>query len=948
VDAWSISLAAGESVQVVVQQKGIDLIVALFSPEGEELVTVDGPGGAVGPEPLRIVSERSGEHRVEVRSPVRSAHAGGYTLRVSRPHPAEPRDRLAVEAQALHARAEALRMEGRSERVREALALFGRARELWHQAGDVDGEVRSLFALGLAHRELAELPQALAVWQEALQLTVALTDPGLEGVVLGASGIVHQMRGDLEAAAADLRAAAGIFRRIGNLGLEGSSIAPAGRVALRLGDLGRAQESFERALEIGRLTGNARSEALALNDLGYFHEALGDAPGALRYFEQALALHRSVGDRRKEAATLANLGRLQASPQAAFAEALRIYRELGDRYGEALVLGSLGAHEEALALHREVGDRLGEAAALAHLAAARAEKGEPAAALALYEQALAIQRELRHRAGEADVLHGMARARLAQGDLEQARELSAAGLEIVETLRAGLGSPEMRALYLGSVRDSYLTGIEILWRLHLERLALDLAERARARSLLDLLGEARADPPRGTVPSLAERERSLRRALAAKGEQQVRLLARPHAPEPAATLAREMDELIREHDRVQAEIRAGNPRLAELTRTLTSQEIQQLLDPDTLLLEYTLGDERSYLWLVSRDTVSGHELAGRAEIEEAARKLHRSLSAAPPAAWEEQAALLSRLVLGPVADRLGKRRLAVVADGALQYIPFAALGLLRDHEVVSLPAASALALLRAPRPDRTEATGTLAVFADPVFERSDPRVAGQAAAPSPVRPASSLSRSARDFEADGGRFQLARLLFSRVEAQGILPLAPADGRKALLDFDASLETALGPEIGRFRIVHFATHGLLDSVHPELSGLVLSLVDRDGRERPGFLSTLDAFDLKLNADLVVLSGCETALGKEIRAEGLVGLTRGFLYAGASAVVASLWKVDDAATAELMQRFYRALLGPEPLPPAAALRRAQLEMAAQRRWRHPFYWAAFVLQGDWSAE
>ena len=153
------------------------------------------------------------------------------------------------------------------------------------------------------------------------------------------------------------------------------------------------------------------------------------------------------------------------------------------------------------------------------------------------------------------------------------------------------------------------------------------------------------------------------------------------------------------------------------------------------------------------------------------------------------------------------------------------------------------------------------------------------------------------------------------------------------------------EFGQYRIIHLATHGLLNSTHPELSGIVLSLVDQHGQPQDGFLRLHEIYNLKLPAELVVLSACQTALGKEVRGEGLVGLTRGFMYAGAPRVVASLWKVDDKATAELMKRFYQAMLGEQRMRPAAALRAAQVEMLKQKEWEDPYYWAAFVLQGEW---
>ena len=192
--------------------------------------------------------------------------------------------------------------------------------------------------------------------------------------------------------------------------------------------------------------------------------------------------------------------------------------------------------------------------------------------------------------------------------------------------------------------------------------------------------------------------------------------------------------------------------------------------------------------------------------------------------------------------------------------------------------------------------------------------------------------------------EFVRLRFSRNEAEEIARLAPADGVLKALDFDASRDIVLRPDFGEYRIVHFATHSLLNNANPELSGVVLSLVDRAGRPQNGFLRLYDIYNLRLNADLVVLSACQTALGEEIKGEGLVGLTRGFLYAGAPRVVATLWKVDDRATSEAMKRFYEGILA-RGQRPAAALRDAQVAMWKAKGWEAPYYWAAFTLQGEW---
>jgi CHAT domain-containing protein len=421
---------------------------------------------------------------------------------------------------------------------------------------------------------------------------------------------------------------------------------------------------------------------------------------------------------------------------------------------------------------------------------------------------------------------------------------------------------------------------------------------------------------------------------------------------------------------------------------VTAAEVQtQCLDSQTILLEYQLGEKRSWLWAITPEAITGYGLPPRADIETSARKIYELLTARQSrkdltesqrqafideadAKFRTESAALSRTLFGPISIRLRQewkgKRLVIVASGALQYAPFAALPppeadgqMIANHEIVYIPSASALAELRRETADRKPAAKTLAVIADPVFEPDDPRVlasvkkkrsndnlvanirsAGETPAKVSSTPISPLARSMRSFSRTG----FSRLPFSREEAEEIAELIPERAMFKATDFQANRTLATSGELGRYRIIHFATHGLLNSEHPELSGLVLSLVDENGKPQDGFLRMDEIFNLRLPADLVVLSACQTALGKEIKGEGLVGLTRGFMYAGARRVVASLWQVDDQATSELMRLFYRGMLK-EGLRPAAALREAQIGMSRSSRWSSPYYWAGFVIQGEW---
>jgi CHAT domain-containing protein len=381
-----------------------------------------------------------------------------------------------------------------------------------------------------------------------------------------------------------------------------------------------------------------------------------------------------------------------------------------------------------------------------------------------------------------------------------------------------------------------------------------------------------------------------------------------------------------------------------------------------LLLEYSLGEERSYLWAVTATSFSSYELPPRAVIEAAARRCYELLTARnryvkfetadekrervrqADAEYPNAAKLLSNMLLGPVAAQLRQKRLLVVPDGALEYLPFAALAvphqvpfvpLMVQYEVTSIPSASTLAVLRQELQGRAPAEKVVAVFADPVFDKTDERLTGN------------LSRIAGGHHVAPAVDELPalpRLPYTREEAEAILALAPATSRKAALGFEANRNAAMSDELGKYRIIHFATHSFLDSMHPELSGIALSMLDRQGRSQNGFLRAHEIFNLRLGAELVVLSGCRTGLGKEVKGEGLYGMTRGFMYAGSKRVLVSLWDVQDQATARLMSNFYRGLLGPKRSSTAAALRAAQIATWRDGRYQAPYYWAGFVLQGE----
>jgi hypothetical protein len=583
-------------------------------------------------------------------------------------------------------------------------------------------------------------------------------------------------------------------------------------------------------------------------------------------------------------------------------------------------------------------------------------------------------------------------------------------MTLVESFRTNVTAAGLRMAYFATVQNYYRWYIDLLMRMHRESpsagfdlQALEVSERSRARGLLDRLNEAGADVMADVDRELSERYRRVRQMLSFNATRRLELPAT--ATDERRRLGREITALLADYEAIEADLKAGSPRYAALVepRPLHYDQIQALLDPDTTLLMYVMGEERAYAWVVTASVISVTELSDLQTLVGLARSAEQTLEASPfdpvrrPQADTGRTRVpgslpavmaLSEAVLGPVAGALKTRRLAIVAAGALEYVPIGALPsprslprlnqigeagsadseserlpvlsavgpsyrpLLADREVIYLPSPSTLGRLRADAARRAPTKTSIAILADPVFADDDPRVLKRTPASSKVfmrgtgatgGAASSVVEAQPARESSSGGGVLPRLPSTRREAEMIAAIA-GDSTLLALDFEATRAKAMDPALRDYSIIHFATHALIDDRYPELAGVVLSRVTADGLPQDGFLRLQDIYALRLAAEMVVLSACRTALGPEIHGEGLVGLVRGFMSAGAPRVLASLWTVDDAATAELMTEFYTALLR-DRLPASVALQRAQRHMWQQPRWRAPFYWAAFVLQGDW---
>ncbi len=1021
----AVSLQAGDYADVAVEQLGIDVIVAVTGPGGEPIEEIDDTSELDGPEHVRIVAATSGTHLLAVRSePLPAVRAGRCRLAVTAIRPATDADRATVAARAaLSARLAALeaRYEGASVGRREPAEVIQLAVDLGALADDAAaaGRLRStdraIRARSFLLLVLDRAPEVIAAGERRLAW--------LKGARYGAAraGALTQV--------AEARARVGESSRAIAMYQEALTIPQPPRaeaitrdnlgVAMRRsGRLQEALDLHQRALEYFRTAGPRSSVGVVLGRLALVWKQLGDLTRGIALETEAIEVFVEAGDRLGEIRTLTNLASTRreagefdtarTTAERALRRAIEAKVPLYEGHASLVLaflelrVGNASAAVDrasrAATLFREGDYKPGEATAQQALGEAQLALGQLPEAEATLRLAIAGAREVGNPDDEASALSVAAAVARASGRLADARAALEAALVCIERTRASLGGAQLRASLVSLNHGVYEDHVDVLAALHRERpgegfdqLALEASELSRARSLLDVLATSSIDVRAGVDPALLDGERDLRQRIAEKDLARHRAIDADNAA-AAAGLEREVAELTDALRAMESRIAASGPAFAALTRprAVAVEELRRdVLDADTVLLKYAVGSDRTWLFALTPTSLDTFELAGRARLDPLVRTALEALTARQrdgaggavkdadvPAAL----ARLSAEVLGPIVDRLRGpwqgRRLVVVASGALEYVPFAALPLpgaagappsplMGAHEVVAAPSAAVIAELRRETAGRPPAAKTLAIVADPVFEIDDPRVARArltrrtpsrpAVAPAAPVPTPTVSTAAlaaatppqpSALLASRGatRESLGRLVFSRREATALAEMVPAADRLVVTDFAATRRWALEAPLDRYRIVHFATHGLIDARQPALSSLVLSLVDERGTPIDGYLRMSDIYNRRLPVDLVVLSACRTALGADMQGEGLVGLTRGFMYAGARRVVASLWQVDDQATAQLMTRFYRHMLK-DGKAPAAALRAAQRELAADPRWSAPYFWSGFVIQGDW---
>lgn len=916
---YKFDLVKGDYIHIVAEQKGSDVKLAVFAADGNNLLQIDRPNGSFGPEGLSFIAPASGIFYLNVSGYSESATRGRYQISINAPRKAIPQDESRMLAERLVTEGEELRDKKTAGSLAQAIEKFNRALELWRAFNDRYEQAVALYGMGWTYSVMGENQLAINSFNQSLSLMRELDST--YGSASAQTGLAWEY--------------------------------------LYFGETEKALKNFLQTLEVKRTLKDKKGEAISLHGIGWCYALKDDPDKALNYFFQSLRLRQEIRDNSGEALTRVGIGnayalqgkRLEALDS--LTNALQFFRVPGrkkDPAGEANVLSSMGWNHLALKEYEIARQR--------------------------FDEALVLRRQAGDKLGEATTLFGIAKTKREQGDMLGARTDMDLSLELIENMRAKGSNNQLRLSYFAAVQDYYEFYIDLLMQLH--RLyptksyaasALEVSERARARTLIDLILESNVDLKQGVARDLIDREKGLRQRLSELVYRQ-RFIGNG-ATHIAEVLANEIASLTTQLDEVLSQIREASPIYSAITQShhYRAGELQQEIDEDSLVLEYALGDERSYLFAVSRKEIAAFELPPRAKIEAAASGLYRLLVARPKDSSEgklhrgaidyDQALIeLSQMLLGKLKPLAAVKRIIIASQGILQYLPFAMLPISRPekgiassdsvkrtrhsgilqpliltHEVVAIPSISTVALMRQVLANRQSAPKALAIFADPVFDKNDDRVNG-------TKETNPLAITA----AHQGQISLERLSSTRWEAEQLRSFVGEGDSLLALDFAANRHLVMSDEIRKYRILHFATHALINDEYPQLSEIALSAVDEQGRPVDAALRACDLFNTKLWADLVVLSGCKTGLGKYIRGEGVMNLTRMFMCAGVPSVVVSLWAVEDKAVADLMVNFYRKMFQ-KKLSPSAALRETQAEMWREGKWKSPYIWGAFTLQGEW---
>lgn len=840
-------------------------------------------------------------------------------------------------------------------RLTDALALAQQAVDLSRKLGDTKRLMHSLDALSAANFYNGRLQDALGAAREETALARELNDTFWLCRSFGNQATPLRNLGRYEEALGAYNQTMVLARQLNNPVILWALNRNISVMYAEMGDLDKAEAPLKESLAIARemkqepLKSKFKGwgqigEAASLETLGNWEICRKHYPAAIDYLEQSLAT--SPDNPGFKAEILNNLA-------AAYELSGNSQRSAEIQQQALQFLATTGSTPNPIMI--------------SNLAFSEEHLGQLKKALAGEERALSLV----HESGgnleyEWSILSRLGHVERALGHTKEALADYERAIADIERVNAGALNTEFgRAAVLQKSHDAFTETADLLLEMHRAGEGLEIAERGRARAFLDILAQARAGLPDELTADQRKREAAI---LARISTTQARLWKGNVAPDQRKQGEAELAAAEADLEAFHLEVRQSNPRYASLQypEPIRVAEIQgRLLDTRTALVEYLLGERRSLVWVVTKDKVFATVLPPRQEIEREVAEYREVLTRRASTLLLDQsqaeiarrgAQLYNSLFLPIQMEVAGRQRLVIIPDGILNYLPFDALVeptasgasqssapsyLAEKYVIVYGPSASALVTVRTLNRATTEPSKMLLAIGDPRWSEPSalPATASQARDERSTEAAQENSPGA-DYVERG--FSFSRLPYTRREVLGIGQLFPESERRLFLGAGATVGAVEAEKLDRFRYIHFATHSFIDETAPYRSGILLSHSPESSGV--GMLQMNEILRLKLNADLVTLSACSTGLGKVEGGEGILGLTRAFFYAGARNLTVSLWDVNDSATATLMKAYYENLN--RGLPAGAALRRAKLSMIRGKiaLWRHPYFWAPFVVVGE----
>ena len=837
----------------------------------------------------------------------------------------------------------------------ESIELNKRALDFWQKAGNINEQANTHLALGYNYLSKFDYLKSIREIELALEKWILVKNLRGQAIANIAKGGVYTLINKKQNALNAYLQAESIFPDEIDFFEKATLFNGLSTIYEDYGDWKTSLKYRQKAIGLFKRDKNPLGILATLPGLIKLNSLINDEEAMFDYYEQTLLLSKELGDNLFIAIAWQQIGdfylknNLLQKASVFYKKARTNLKKLGFKRDLALIISRLGE------IHQKQNDFI------------LAKKN--------FHLALKINKDIKNRFAESQNLFHLANIANKRGNLKEALHLINSSIEITESLYGEISDNTLRRIYLTNVFERYELLIHILMILHSKfpnenynKQALMINEKARARSLLETLRLANAKFPNNISSSLFEKEKTLRANLNLNINSLTGVLGEKIKGIRVSKIEKEITRLTLEYEQVKAEIRSTykDTFLLKYPDAFDIRKFQNnILDENTILLEYALGQEKSYVWIVGKNETISYELPPRQVIEKYVFKLrklileqsiifgespkeYKSRLTANQIEYQRVSEKLSDILLNNISNIIKGKKMIIVPDGVLYYLPFSILPVLKqensskdlllyNNEIAYQPSASALLFIDESQKNFAP-TDKAIIFADPIFSEKDQRIKQRTKTKE-----KSVNKSLLFDSILSSAGNIYRLKATKNEANDISRIIGRSKTTTIFGENATRRKMLSLEMKDYKIIHLATHSILNKKKPEFSSIILSRFDKNGSEMNGLLSLDDIYNLNLSAELVVLSSCDSGAGREVKGEGVISLTQGFLQTGSKSVLSSLWKIEDKATAKLMKYFYEYLIE-ENLPPAEALRKAKIKMREKSKYKSPLYWAGFTIQGE----